>query len=186
MKMSLQDCRHRFQGICALSLTTMAAAVTFMLFLGAAPALAAPPAPPSFDAAVNYDSPTGPRSVITGDFNMDGKADLAEAHYISNNVAIHLGNGNGTFGAATYYATGSNPFSVTIGDFNRDGKADLATANYGSDNVSILIGVGNGTFGAATNFATGDAPSQVITGDFNADGEADLAANIARGESILY
>ena len=36
-----------------------------------------------------------------GDFNGDGRQDLAVGNVNSNSVSILLGNGNGTFGAAT-------------------------------------------------------------------------------------
>jgi hypothetical protein len=93
---------------------------------------------------------TNPRSIAIGDFNGDGKSDLAVANLSSNNVSILLGTGTGTFGAATNFTVGTSPTSVAIGDFNGDGISDLAVANDGSTTVSILLGTGTGTFGAAT------------------------------------
>ena len=90
-----------------------------------------------------------------GDFNGDGKLDLAVANFSSNNVSILLGTGTGSFSAATNFAAGTGPFSVAVGDFNGDGKLDLAVANRNSNNVSILLGTGTGSFSAATNFAAG-------------------------------
>ena len=85
------------------------------------------------------------RSVVVGDFNGDGKADLAvAAHSDSHGVSVLLGNGNGTFQAAVNYVVGTNPWSVAVGDFNADGKADLAVANSGSDSVSMLWAMGTG------------------------------------------
>ena len=108
----------------------------------------------SFLAAVNYGAGTT-LSVAVGDFNGDGKADLAVANYRSSNVSVLLGNGNGTFQAAVNYGAGTYPHSVAVGDFNGDGKPDLAVANYGSNNVSVLLGNGNGTFQTAVNYARG-------------------------------
>src|SRR5207247_7219261 len=99
-----------------------------------------------------------PGSVALGDFNADGKPDLAVVGSSLNDVAILLGNGNGTFQAAVDYGTGDTPLSVAVADFNRDGKQDLAVANYGSNNVSILRGNGNGTFQSAVNYAAGAQP----------------------------
>ena len=96
--------------------------------------------------------------MAVGDFNGDGRQDLAVANQGSATVSILLGNGNGTFGAATNFGVGFIPFSVAVGDFNGDGSQDLAVANQGSANVSILLGNGNGTFGAATNFGAGVCP----------------------------
>jgi hypothetical protein len=62
---------------------------------------------PNFGAATNFAAGTGPVSVALGDFNGDGKSDLAVANYNSNNVSILLGTGTGTFGAATNFAVKS-------------------------------------------------------------------------------
>ena len=63
----------------------------------------------SFLAAVNYGAGTSPRSVAVGDFNRDGKADLAVANCWRRHVSVLLGNGNGTFQAPVNYAAGISP-----------------------------------------------------------------------------
>jgi hypothetical protein len=74
-----------------------------------------------------------------GDFNGDGKLDLATANINSNSVSILLRNSANTgFDAKTDYNVGSGPRSVAVGDFNGDGKLDLAAANFGGNSVSIL------------------------------------------------
>jgi HYR domain/FG-GAP-like repeat/FG-GAP repeat len=129
----------------------------------------------SFAPAQNYGVGTDPRFVTTGDFNADGKLDLATANANSDNVSILLGDGLGGFAAATNVGAGNGPRSVTTGDFNADGKLDLTTANFVSDNVSVLLGDGLGGFAAAVSFGVGDFPQSITTGDFNADGKPDLA-----------
>ena len=110
-------------------------------------------------------------SIAMGDFNGDGKADVAAV--TSNGVSVLLGKGDGTFQAAVNYATNSSPGSVAVGDFNGDGNADLAvTTPPGS--VSILLGNGDGTFKPAVSYNTGSNPGILIVGDFNGDGNADL------------
>jgi len=131
----------------------------------------------TFQAAVNYSTGsfgTYSTSVAVGDFNGDGKLDLAVANSGSNNVSILLGKGDGTFQAAVNYATGTEPFSVAVADFNGDGKLDLVVANEGSNNVSILLGNGDGTFQAAVDYGAGTYPDAVAVGDFNGDGKLDL------------
>jgi len=90
----------------------------------------------SFGPATNYATGSAPFSVAIGDFNGDGKPDLAVANHGDNTASILLGNGDGTFGPATNFAAGSTPISVAIGDLNGDGKPDLAVANGNADSYT--------------------------------------------------
>ena len=128
-----------------------------------------------FETAHSYAVGILPESVAVGDFNGDGKLDLAVANQGSGTVSILLGNGDGTFQTAKSYAVGSNPDSVAVGDFTGDGTLDLAVTNAGSNTVSVLLGKGDGTFLAATSYATGSVPVSVAVGDFTGDGKLDLA-----------
>jgi len=140
-----------------------------------------------FNPAVNYAAGTYPISVARGDFNGDDDLDLAVANYLSNNVSILLGNGDGTFAVAVNYAVGTGPRSVAVGDFDGDGDLDLAVANSSSNNISILLNNGNGTFATAVNYAAGSWPSSIAVGNFDGDGDLDLAvANLSSNNiSIL-
>jgi hypothetical protein len=112
-----------------------------------------------------------------GDFNGDGKADIALTPTVGSGVWVLLGNGDLTFQDPAWYPTaGQATSSVAIGDFNSDGVTDLVVANAsGSPSVSILLGKGDGTFQAAVSYPAGNAPYAVAVGDFNGDGIADLA-----------
>ena len=88
----------------------------------------------------------GPFAIVAGDFNNDGKLDLATANFHASTVTILLGNGDGTFTAASSVpATGSGPDGIVAGDFNGDGLLDIITANYQTTAQSILLGSTNST-----------------------------------------
>ena len=92
-----------------------------------------------------------PVAIVTGDFNQDGKPDLATANAGSSNVSILLGDGIGGFSASTVGIDGGlEPTSLTVQDFNLDGSPDLATRNSLSQNETILLGDGLGEFLATT------------------------------------
>ncbi|HJU57074.1 MAG TPA: VCBS repeat-containing protein, partial [Pyrinomonadaceae bacterium] len=117
----------------------------------------------------------GPTSLAAGDFNNDGKTDLAIADGLSNTVMFRFGNGAGSFPTSSNETVGNNPVFVAVSDFNKDGKQDLAVVNQGSDNVSILSGNGAGSFLAGAPVIVGDSPRAAVVGDFNEDGNQDLA-----------
>jgi hypothetical protein len=121
---------------------------------------------------LNLTVGSGSTSVAIGDFNGDGKPDLAVADLRSNDINVLLGKGDGTFQAAVSVAANSGPVSLAVGDFNGDGKSDLAVVGQF---VSVLLGKGDGTFQTAVNYAAGSGLQSVALGDFNGDGRADIA-----------
>jgi hypothetical protein len=128
-------------------------------------------------------------SVAVGDFNGDGKADLAIANECPDSncdagaVSVLLGNGDGTFQPPqTYSSGGSEAYSVAVGDVNNDGIPDLIVANgcqtasqCVNGVVGVLLGNGDGTFQAAQTYSSGGVvASSVTTADLNRDGNLDL------------
>ena len=113
--------------------------------------------------------------IAEGDFNGDGKLDLAVTDYSNNNVSVLLGNGDGTFQAPRTFPVGIHPAQVAVGDFNGDGKPDLVVSNVDSNTISVLLGNGDGTFQAAQSLPVGLNPWYFALGDFNSDGILDLA-----------
>ena len=148
-----------------------------------------------FAPKVDFTTGSTPQSVSIGDFNGDGKLDLAVANYNDNTASILLNTtANGattpTFATKVDFTTGSTPRSVSIGDFNGDGKLDLAVANYtNSNNASILLnttatGATTPTFNPKVDFTTGSGSTSVSIGDFNSDNKPDLAVSNQNGASV--
>jgi VCBS repeat-containing protein len=157
----------------SIRLAVLVAPTLFAVLLMAPLARAA--ASVSFTGPSYFPVGSFPASVAVGDFNGDGKPDLAVANEFSNDVSVLLGGSSGSFGNATSYPTGDFPDSVAVGDFNRDGHPDLAVANGNANTVSVLLGSSNGSFTARTTVAAGNFPASVAVGDFNQDGNPDLA-----------
>jgi hypothetical protein len=92
-----------------------------------------------FQAAMTFAVGNGPRGIATGDFNCDGKPDLATANFAGNGAGALPGNGDGTFGAARTAGTDTGSYAIAAADLNGDGKLDVVTANYGAASVSVLL-----------------------------------------------
>ncbi len=134
-----------------------------------------------------------PGAIATGDWNGDGKADLAVANARSDNLSILLGNGDGTFTPASPTSTVSSPAAIAVGDWNQDGWLDLAVTSRDSDRVEILRGNGDGTFTNVQSVAVGkpcntsdpcNLPNGIAAGDWNRDGKLDLVVCVLGDKSI--
>lgn len=130
----------------------------------------------NFNQASNSPMGVGnnPTSAAVGDFNGDGKPDLAVANADDGTVSILLGNGDGTFTPSSTVNVGVRPVFVVAADFNGDGILDLAVANYSSDTVTVLLGNGQGSFSTGSVLSAGRHPISLGVADFNGDGKKDL------------
>jgi FG-GAP-like repeat len=146
----------------------------------------------TFKPPVSYTVNAGTWPALTwGDFNKDGKVDIAFALPGTNDVALYLGSGDGTFQSpvtTTMDLPSGYTFatsSVVAGDFNHDGNIDLVASGYqGNDSyagpwaVFLLYGDGQGHFNNPSVIyqpTSGWLVDTIVTGDFDSDDNADVA-----------
>ncbi|MCX6915738.1 MAG: VCBS repeat-containing protein, partial [Verrucomicrobia bacterium] len=132
------------------------------------------------------------RSLAAGDFNEDGREDLARGTYSDGLVRLFLSNGDRTFTETNMVgAFGDDPYGVVAGDFDEDGHLDLIVNGGRSGDVGFYKGLGNGTFaslstsGALANLDLDDYAA-FATGDYNSDGHLDIALTTYYTHSVYF
>ncbi len=136
----------------------------------------------TFQPPADYPGTDGTQSLVTADFNRDGKQDIAVAS--NNEVAVFPGRGDGTFPDHNDISNCTAPTNVITGDFNGDGIPDMVTTCAEAD-VSVLLGHGDGSFAPFRIFSTGAEPLGVAAGDFNLDGKLDLAVTLLSNQVAI-
>lgn len=135
-------------------------------------------APPSY---ARHDITTGFRylyGMAVGDFNGDGKPDIAATDDYAKDVYIYLNDGHGGFGTPTAIPitmTALGPGSLFAGDFNEDGKQDLIVATVAGIQADILLaGNGDGTFTQRQDLPGSYGFSSATAADINQDQHLDV------------
>src|SRR5688572_14167377 len=149
----------------------------------------------TFQARVDFPAGGQSQDLAAGDFNSDGKQDLAVT-INSPEISLSLltGNGDGTFNAPVNFpnTTGFDAPVVVASDVNNDTRLDLLIAHtlacftapcVSSDDLTIMLGNGNGTF-QSSQMNVGIGMAEIAVGDFNRDGNKDLA--MAGSSARLY
>jgi hypothetical protein len=155
----------------------------------------------TFQPPYAYDLlPRRPDAVVAGDFNHDGKLDLAFANQgaygFDDGLFVVLGNGNGTFQSPTVYTAGRGPSNIVTVDFDHDGNLDIATLNSGyngegAESLSLFFGTGSGTFTRASTQYAPYSPdllgaTGISTGDVDGDGDIDIMSSGPSNDIALY
>jgi hypothetical protein len=158
-----------------------------MLSLGASDASAG-----QFKHAVYYHAGQRPYKVVAAQFTRSGNLDLAVANYLTGQIVILLGNGDGTFQPPGKFSARA-PVGIAVGDFNEDGNEDLAVVeNFGTGDglIAIFLGDGKGGFKLSASYPIGPQSASVALADFNGDGHLDAAVTDqgfgAPGDVIVF
>ena len=134
-----------------------------------------------------------PNSVVQGDFNGDGRVDLAVANSGSGTISILTGNGDGTFQPWSTFSAGAGavPSSLAAADFDGDNRLDLAVALYPQSALIVFRNIGGGNFLRFTNTPLpvagsggADYPYAVQSADINGDGRPDLITSNNSSTSV--
>jgi hypothetical protein len=161
----------------------------------------------TFQAAQNFNlgssAPSVPVSIASGDFNDDGKPDIAvflpaNTNSPTGEVRILMGNGDGTLQSAVATklnlparSAGLIPSSpaTAVADINGDKKADLLVNLFDSNDptnlsLNVLLGNGDGTFGTP-RIVTSGLKWGIALADFNQDRRMDLSVPVTGGSQTL-
>ncbi len=147
--------------------------------------------------AVNYTLPTdgsaaNPFQVVTGDFNGDGKPDIAVSDPNNSKIVVWINKGNGTFGTPEQVRIPlNNHFAVNdetmkVADINGDGKLDLIFTETSLNSIGFALGDGKGGFTAENAFSMGSNPFDIAIGDFNGDKKVDIAVASHADNTITF
>ncbi len=151
----------------------------------------------TFRPRINFPAGAQSQDLAAGDFNGDGRMDLAVSLASPEfSLALLIGNGNGTFNAPVMFentAAQDDSPAIIATDLDNDGRLDVVLAHALScfvspcviaRNITVMLGFGDGTFQTPFEIDVGTGMSRIAVGDFNSDGIKDLG--IAGDQARVY
>jgi hypothetical protein len=136
-------------------------------------------APRAYVELPSFWTGSGTTGSVVGDFEGDGRSDLAILANFSEAVFVYAGNDAGGFGPPQDPpALDTYPGALLTRDFDGDGRLDMAAAVLPEDEIAVRLGQGDGTFGPATRSPAGVGPVFLEAMDMNGDGHLDLVVSL--------
>lgn len=131
----------------------------------------------AFSGPNNLATGERPAGVAVGDFNGDGRTDIAVATDNLDKIEVFFGAGGGAFSAPTAYLTGAGtgPDALRAADVDGDLDLDLVFTLHNVNQIGTLINSG-GVFALGPTGATGVNPIGLASGNLNADALPDFVA----------
>jgi len=140
-----------------------------------------------------------PVAFAAGDFNHDGKIDLAVVGDCGSakcaqpgTLEVLYGTGEGGFRSAGTYPVDYAPTAIAFGDINKDKNLDFVISNSCGKSAScgaagtatVFLGGASGKFTAGKDVALGKSPSSVAMGDLGGRGILDLLVTRAADNTV--
>jgi len=143
---------------------------------------AAGAAAPTFAAKLDLPHSGDTFGVALGDFNSDGKLDIAVTDTSVDTVSVYLNISTDVvaFAPPQTFGTGGLPFAIAVADLDGDERPDIVVTDIRTATISILTnttpaGATTASFAPHVDLATAARPYAVAIGDLNRDGHPDLA-----------
>jgi len=126
-----------------------------------------------------------PDAIAMGDFDQDGKLDLAVNVSGFDTLAILTADGEGGFTLKGHVESDTLPKGLAAADIDADGHLDLISATQWGYSIHLFCGDGLGGFVPANELNGDGEPTRVLAADFNNDGKLDLVTNAQEEGNVL-